>query len=153
MSPVDASAAVRSRSVSLLSVSLGKKILMAVSGLIAFGYVIGHMLGNLQIFMGRNQLNSYAEFLHSLGPILWVIRLFLFSFFVIHVWKGIQLKLENYSARPEKYRKSNTDKFTCYIEGGVFVHYDLQLKTLIKSSLSWSFIFSVKSPVFINMFS
>lgn len=88
--------------------SVGKKVLMAVTGLVAFAYVLGHMLGNLQIFIGRERLNDYAEFLHSLGWLLWVIRVFLFAFFVIHVWKGIQLKLENWASRPQRYVKNNT---------------------------------------------
>lgn len=88
--------------------SVGKKVLMAVTGLVAFAYVLGHMLGNLQIFAGRERLNDYAEFLHSLGWLLWVIRVFLFAFFVIHVWKGIQLKLENWASRPQRYVKNNT---------------------------------------------
>jgi succinate dehydrogenase / fumarate reductase cytochrome b subunit len=92
--------------------SLGKKILMAVSGLIAFGFVAGHMLGNLQIFAGQEQLNAYAEALHQLGPVIWVIRAFLAVFFIIHIYKGIQLKLENYASRPITYNCSNTVKAT-----------------------------------------
>ena len=83
--------------------SIGKKILMAITGVVAFGYVVGHMLGNLQIFAGQDQINTYAEALHSMGPILWVVRLFLLAFFVIHIWKGIQLKLENWASRPISY--------------------------------------------------
>lgn len=84
--------------------SIGKKILMAVTGVVAFGYVVGHMFGNLQIFAGQDQLNTYAETLHSLGPLLWAVRGFLILFFLVHIWKGIQLKLENWSSRPISYR-------------------------------------------------
>lgn len=97
---------------SLNASSVGKKILMAVSGLVAVGYLVGHMLGNLQIFLGPDQINGYAEQLHSLGPLLWVIRGFLILFFGLHVWKGIQLKLENWSARPVKYAKNATVQAT-----------------------------------------
>ena len=96
----------------LLDISIGKKILMAVTGVIAFGFVCGHMLGNLQIFISQNQMNTYAEKLQSLGPILWAIRLFLFVSIVIHIWFGIQLKLEAWSARPLSYRNSHTVKAT-----------------------------------------
>lgn len=93
---------------SLNSSSIGKKLLMAVSGLIAVAYLAGHMIGNLQIFLGQNQINAYAHGLHSLGPMLWVVRGFLIIFLALHVWKGIQLKLENWSARPVKYAKNTT---------------------------------------------
>jgi len=96
----------------LLDISIGQKILMAVTGFIAFGFVCGHMLGNLQVFIGQDQMNSYAEKLQSLGPALWAIRLFLFISFVIHVWYGIKLKLENWAARPISYRNADTVKAT-----------------------------------------
>jgi succinate dehydrogenase / fumarate reductase cytochrome b subunit len=70
------------------------------------------MLGNLQIFMGQDQLNSYAEFLHSMGPLLWVVRAFLFLFFFYHVYKGIQLKLENTASRPSRYAYNDTVQAT-----------------------------------------
>ncbi|MBN1213290.1 MAG: succinate dehydrogenase cytochrome b subunit [candidate division Zixibacteria bacterium] len=98
----------RSLPVEISYASLGKKVLMAVTGLVAFAYILGHMLGNLQIFIGRERLNDYAEFLHSLGWFLWVIRVCLFAFFAVHVWKGIQLKLENWASRPTRYVKNNT---------------------------------------------
>jgi succinate dehydrogenase / fumarate reductase cytochrome b subunit len=96
----------------LLDVSIGKKILMAVSGFIAFGVVFGHMLGNLQVFISQDQMNTYAEKLQSLGPLLWAVRLFLLATFVIHIWFGIKLKLEAWSARPTGYEKKNTVKAT-----------------------------------------
>lgn len=96
----------------ITSSSVGKKILMAVTGFISFGYVVGHMLGNLQIFIGQDQINLYAEALHSLGTLLWVVRLFLLLFFVTHIWLGIQLKLENWTARPESYKYNNTVQAT-----------------------------------------
>ena len=88
----------------LTKASIGKKVLMAVSGVIAFGFVTGHMLGNLQVFMGQDQINTYAAKLQSLGAILWVIRIFLLTAFVVHIWMGIKLKLENWSARPVSYQ-------------------------------------------------
>jgi succinate dehydrogenase / fumarate reductase cytochrome b subunit len=96
----------------ILDISIGQKILMAVTGFIAFGFVTGHMLGNLQVFIGQNQMNSYAEKLQSLGPILWAIRLFLITALVIHVWFGIKLKLEAWAARPVKYKNVDTMKAT-----------------------------------------
>ena len=96
----------------ILDISIGKKVLMAVTGFIAFGFVCGHMLGNLQIFIGQNQMNSYAEHLQALGPLLWVIRAFVLVSFIIHVWFGIKLKLEAWAARPIGYKNKSTVKAT-----------------------------------------
>lgn len=96
----------------LVSSSVGKKILMAITGFIAFGYVIGHMLGNLQIFIGQDQLNTYAKALHAFPALLWVVRSVLMVSFVAHIWLGIQLKLENMAARPIVYKRPNTVKAT-----------------------------------------
>jgi succinate dehydrogenase / fumarate reductase, cytochrome b subunit len=96
----------------LTNTSVGKKVLMAVTGIVTFGFVTGHMLGNLQVYMGPDQINHYAEALHKLGPILWLIRSFLFVSFAVHVWYGIQLKLENWAARPESYKCQSTVQAT-----------------------------------------
>ncbi len=94
----------------LISSSVGKKFLVAVTGFISFGYIIGHMLGNLQLFAGQDQINTYAEALHSLGPLLWVIRAVLLAAFIVHIWLGLQLKLENMAARPVNYTKQKPQK-------------------------------------------
>ena len=59
---------------SLFRSSIGRKFLMAVSGLILIGFVIGHLVGNLQVFSHPDHINGYAQFLHNLGPLLWVAR-------------------------------------------------------------------------------
>ncbi len=92
----------------IITTSIGKKILMAITGFVTIGFVTGHMLGNLQIFIGQDQINTYAAGLQSLGPILWIIRAFLFICFAVHVWFAIQLKLENWRARPVRYYKTST---------------------------------------------
>ena len=63
-----------SQAVGFLSSTLGKKILMAVTGIILFGFVVGHMLGNLQIYLGEERLNHYAELLQANKPFLWTFR-------------------------------------------------------------------------------
>lgn len=83
--------------------SLGKKYLVAVTGLALLGFVIAHMAGNLQIFAGRDVLNAYAAQLKSLGPLLWAARLGLLAFFAVHVATAIRLAAENRSARPVRY--------------------------------------------------
>lgn len=88
----------------LFSSSIGRKFLMAVSGLILTGFAFGHLFGNFQIFGHPDQINGYAHFLHSLGPVLWAVRLVLLAALVVHVWAAVALTLESRSARgPEKY--------------------------------------------------
>lgn len=81
---------------------------MAVTGLILFGYVLGHMIGNLQVFSpDRDQINHYAAFLHSSANIapLWVIRAVLFAAVILHIVAAIQLTKLNSDARPVGYIK------------------------------------------------
>ena len=79
--------------------SIGRKIVMAVTGLILVGFVIGHLVGNLQIFQEPDHINGYGQFLHSLGPLLWVARLVIIASVVLHIWAATVLTLENYRAR------------------------------------------------------
>src|SRR6266699_4960850 len=83
--------------------SVGKKMIVAITGIILILFVIGHLLGNLQIFIGPDWINGYSQHLRDLGPLLWAIRLFLLTTVVIHIWVTIQLAIENRRARPEAY--------------------------------------------------
>lgn len=83
--------------------SIGKKWIVALTGLVLVLFVIGHMLGNLQIFLGQETLNVYAEKLQSLGDLLWVIRAFLLGAVLLHIFTTIRLAIQNAMARPEKY--------------------------------------------------
>jgi succinate dehydrogenase / fumarate reductase, cytochrome b subunit len=98
---------------SLFSSSIGRKILMAVTGLVLIGFVIGHLVGNLQVFQDPDHLNGYSQFLHQLGPLLWVARIGLLIAVAIHIWAGIALSLENVKARgPEPYGVKHTIQAT-----------------------------------------
>lgn len=79
--------------------SIGRKFLMAVTGIILVGFVIGHLIGNLQIFSHPDKINGYADFLQSLGPLLWAARIILLIAAGIHIWAAISLTLENQRAR------------------------------------------------------
>ena len=79
--------------------TVGRKFLMAVTGIILVGFVIGHLVGNLQIFSHPDKINGYAQFLHSLGPLLWITRIGLLIAAVIHVWAAIVLTRTNAQAR------------------------------------------------------
>lgn len=83
--------------------SVGKKYVMAVSGIVLVMFVIGHMCGNLQIFMGKEAINRYANFLQSNKELLWPVRIFLFIMLVLHIWTSARLWFENRAARPVEY--------------------------------------------------
>ncbi len=83
--------------------SLGAKYVMAVTGLALIGFVIVHMLGNLQIFLGKQALNDYAHHLEELPSLLWTARIVLLALFIIHILFGLRLWLHNRTARPVGY--------------------------------------------------
>lgn len=78
---------------------------MAVTGVILLLFVIGHMLGNLQVFEGPARLNAYSRFLHNLGELLWIIRGALIIAVVLHIVAAWQLALRNWQARPVGYER------------------------------------------------
>ncbi len=84
--------------------TLGKKVLMAVTGIILFGFVAGHMLGNLQIYLGAEQLNHYGELLQANKPFLWAVRSVLLFCVGLHILAAVQVWLRNRAARPVKYK-------------------------------------------------
>ena len=83
--------------------SLGKKYVMAVTGLVLLLFVLGHLAGNLQIFLGPETLNRYGHFLQSNPELLWPARLVLLLMVGLHIWAAIKLSLENKAARPQGY--------------------------------------------------
>lgn len=94
------------------SSSIGKKIIVAVTGLVLIGFIVGHLLGNLQIFFGPEYINSYAEKLRSLGVFLWVIRAALLATVLLHIYYTIRLAIDNRRARPVAYAKKDHVKAT-----------------------------------------
>ncbi|HLS29209.1 MAG TPA: succinate dehydrogenase cytochrome b subunit [Opitutales bacterium] len=100
--------------VTFFTSSIGRKIIMAVTGLILLGFVIGHMLGNLQIFLsqGQEQLNAYAHALQSMPLLLWTVRILLLAVFVLHIWVAVVLTLENMRSRPRNYLRDGTIQAT-----------------------------------------
>ena len=83
----------------------GKKIVMGVTGAILFAFVTGHMLGNLQIFAGREHLNAYGHLLHSVGELLWPVRITLLLAVGLHILAAVQLWALNQKARPVAYAR------------------------------------------------
>src|SRR5687768_6976951 len=83
--------------------SLGKKYIMAVSGCALFGFVIGHLVGNLQIFLGPEPLNRYGHFLQTTPELVWPLRIGLLVMIVIHIVAAVSLTRQNRAARPVGY--------------------------------------------------
>src|SRR5882762_1399406 len=87
----------------ILRSSLGKKFIMAGSGFVLLVFVIGHLAGNLQIFLGREAINRYGHFLQTNPELIWPARLFLLLMVGLHIWAAVKLSLENKAARPVGY--------------------------------------------------
>lgn len=100
--------------VPLYRTSVGQKMLMAVSGLVLVGFVLSHMVGNLKIFLGRTELDTYAQGLRTLGEpifpegsLLWALRTLVFAAFVTHIGCAIQLSIRSRRARQIRYQKTD----------------------------------------------
>jgi succinate dehydrogenase / fumarate reductase, cytochrome b subunit len=121
------------RDFSLWRSTVGKKIAMAVSGVILIGFVVGHMIGNLKVYQGPVVFNHYAEGLRtfglpffSTGQLLWLIRLVLLAALLVHVTAAFQLALHSRRARAIGYRKYDNDLVFSYASrtmlwGGIII--------------------------------
>jgi succinate dehydrogenase / fumarate reductase cytochrome b subunit len=78
--------------------SVGKKILMAISGILMIMFVIGHLLGNLGIYKGQDAFNDYALFLRSMPTLLWIARIALLIIISLHIYLSFILNLQNKKA-------------------------------------------------------
>lgn len=87
-----------------LGSSVGKKLLMALTGLAFVGFLAAHLAGNLTIYAGKAAFNGYAEKLQALGPFLYLFRTGLIAFAMVHILTGLILFLQNRKARPVGYR-------------------------------------------------
>ncbi len=123
-----------SRAARFWNATIGKKVVMAVSGAVLFLFLIGHLLGNLQVFEGAERFNAYAKFLRIEPVLLWSVRAGLLVMVTLHIWASFQLLLLNkMEARPVGYVKrknigSNYASRTMYWSGpiiGAFVIYHL----------------------------
>lgn len=92
----------------LVTSQIGAKLVMAVTGLVLALFVLGHMAGNLQFFLGAEAINDYAELLQAKPPVLWAVRLTMLTAVAIHIVTGLSLKWANWSARPQGYEFEQT---------------------------------------------
>lgn len=93
--------------------SIGKKQLVAASGILGLAFVFAHMIGNLKAFLGPSQINRYGEFLRDMGEplfprsfLLWTLRLTLIAGVTLHIFFTVQLALQSRAARPVRYVKT-----------------------------------------------
>lgn len=102
------------REPTLMGSSVGKKVVMAVTGLILFGFVVAHMIGNLQAYLGPEAMNAYAVWLRELlhGAGLWIARLVLLVSVLLHAWSATAITIENQRARPVGYRMTRHERST-----------------------------------------
>jgi succinate dehydrogenase / fumarate reductase cytochrome b subunit len=91
--------------------AIGKKAVMAVTGVILFGFVLIHMIGNLKVYLGAEHFNTYGRFLRTVGApmvpesgLLWIARLVLLASVVLHIWAAYQTTMMSRAARPVAYR-------------------------------------------------
>ncbi len=99
-----ASRAAASRLAQFLRSSIGLKLLMALTGVILSGFVLGHMVGNLKTFEGRDALNAYAKLLRVEPPLLWAVRSVLLGSVGLHIWAYLMLTRDSRRARGQGYR-------------------------------------------------
>jgi succinate dehydrogenase cytochrome b subunit len=88
-----------SQPATFLASSIGRKVIMAVTGLILFGFVIGHLVGNLQVYQGPEKLNAYGVLLRKFGSVLWAARIVLLAAVGLHLWAAWSLTRSNRRAR------------------------------------------------------
>lgn len=90
---------------SAITSSHGLKLVMAVTGLLLLGFVIAHVLGNLQVFLGYEGINAYGAMLKGSAGVLWTARIGLLAAVALHLWAGVRLSRINHAARPQGYVK------------------------------------------------
>lgn len=88
--------------------TIGKKAVMAATGVVLAGFVAGHLLGNLQIFLGPERFNGYARALKSLPELLWPVRITLLISVILHIWSSIQLAVVKSESRPVGYVRTKS---------------------------------------------
>jgi succinate dehydrogenase / fumarate reductase cytochrome b subunit len=93
------------RALTLHQTTVGKKVIMAVSGFLLVGFVIGHFLGNLQLYLGPEAINGYAAKLHSMPPLIWTARIVLLAAVGVHIASAFSLWSRNRAARGSRYKK------------------------------------------------
>src|SRR5688572_2102962 len=87
--------------------TIGKKVVMSLTGIVLWGFVVAHLAGNLQVYLGAHAMDEYAVFLRGFlhGTGIWIFRSVLLVSVILHIWAAVALTLQNRRARPVGYRK------------------------------------------------
>jgi len=126
--------------------NVGSKVVLAATGAVLFLFLVGHMLGNLQIFEGSERLNAYAAFLKSTGELLWGVRVMLLVAVTLHIATAAKVTLANWRARPHGYAckrdvETSYAARTMIITGPLvflYVVYHLMMFTLLTTGPGYS---------------
>lgn len=113
----------------LIRSTVGRKLFMAATGFILFGFVVAHLLGNLTIYFGADAINAYSRHLREIEPLLWIFRAGLLGAFALHVVFGSILALENRRARPVAYARKAHQRST--LSGRTMIYSGLLLAVFI----------------------
>ena len=138
------------RALTLYETTIGKKVVMALSGAIIVGFVIGHFLGNLNLYFGPEALNGYAAKLHSLPAIVWGTRIALLFAFGAHISSAYQLWRRNLAARGSRYKKRK-DLATDYAARTMYWSGPILLLYLIYHLLEFTIIPAHPGDVYRNV--
>lgn len=96
------------RALHFYDATIGKKTVMAITGVILFGFVLVHMAGNLQVFLGRDEFDAYGRLLRTEPALLWLARLILLASVILHIGAAVQLSALNQKSRPIGYQKKES---------------------------------------------
>jgi succinate dehydrogenase / fumarate reductase cytochrome b subunit len=126
------------RAVTLYRTTIGKKAVMAVSGIVLFGFVIGHLIGNLNLYSGPDAMNGYAAELRTFPALLWTARVVLLLAVVAHIASSLQLGFRNADARPVRYHKK-LDLATTYAAKSMYLSGPILLLFIVYHLLHLTF--------------
>lgn len=138
LSPQTGPKGARRSRLGLLTSAVGLKLVIAVTGVVLSGFVLGHMVGNLKTFEGEEALNAYGELLHFEPALLWTARVVLLTAVGLHIWAYLQLYRSNWAARSQRYkvkahRESTLSSRSMWLTGplvlGFIVYHILHLTT------------------------
>jgi succinate dehydrogenase / fumarate reductase cytochrome b subunit len=138
--------------------SLGKKYIMSITGFALVGFVIAHMVGNLQVFLGAEAINRYGYFLQSNVELLWPARISLLAIVLLHIWSASRLSIENRAARPVAYGDWNPTvasyaSRTMLMSGliiAAFVIYHILHFTVMNSAVNLQHVDFAHDPQFVD---
>ena len=119
--------------------AVGKKAVMAATGVVLVLFLVGHLLGNLQIFLGPERINRYAAFLKSTGELLWIVRGVMLLAVLLHIVTAALLVLANWRARPVGYAVKK-DQETTYAARTMIVSGPLILLYVVYHLLMFTFL-------------